>query len=383
MTILFSRLDRIEMITEAASALKLDLYLLQKSTPVNVPIGIEYEFLESKDEYLERAEALIKSGRIKGFIGTAGYDKTAILDAKIGEICEKHGVPHISPTYNLATTSIDKEVTREILAKNNLNVASGMVIKDEQELKLFIEKTDGIIICKDPLGISGRGQYIITDKEIPKELKYPTLAEEFLDGIEFGLDTFTWNNEIFVLPPVYKSKTSIHATHAREKLRYSPYKATNIPQENFDKIAVDITEAMEATGWINIDCILVNDEVYILEINSRFSGTSCLNSLTINKNVYEISFMALLGEKVDPEWFLAKSTTVEFPLFERIQQPKEPDIKIAYTSQPGKYCGSITTQVGDDKDKLKALSKYAKAGKSSHIYDEFLEMRDLEGKEEF
>lgn len=78
----------------------------------------------------------------------------------------------------------------------------------------------------------------------------------------------------------------------------------NLPQELLEKIKVasskiaNLLKQIEFKGICGIDFLLYNDDVYFLEINPRFQGSSFLIEKAINEynlSIYKINFLAFYG----------------------------------------------------------------------------------------
>ncbi len=126
------------------------------------------------------------------------------------------------------------------------------------------------------------------------------IAEEFLEGEEFGAQAFVNHGKLqFLLPHgdyVYQGDTGVPVGH------WMPYA---MQPQVFSDLQEQLQKAVEAMQLdhcaINADFILSDGKVFVLEIGGR-AGATCLAemvSLYFHYNYYEKMILAALGQDVD------------------------------------------------------------------------------------
>ena len=127
------------------------------------------------------------------------------------------------------------------------------------------------------------------------------IIEEFIEGVEFGAQSFVYNNEVlFVLPhgdETMMCKTAVPVGH------YMPYQ---LSEELYRDTCVQVKNAIMALKLnncaVNVDLIIKDNLVYIIELTGRV-GANCLPELTGNYygiNYYDMILCASLGENPLP-----------------------------------------------------------------------------------
>ncbi len=103
----------------------------------------------------------------------------------------------------------------------------------------------------------------ILEKASEKDQKYNILIQEKLDGKEYGMDIVNdFNGNYF-------------GSFAKKKLAMrcgETDKAISIIDERFETLGKKIGQNLKHIGTVDSDVFVVNDKLYLLEINPRFGG---------------------------------------------------------------------------------------------------------------
>lgn len=287
------------------TAKRLGLYTIVVSIPGNYR-GFYYADkiyeLDTRDrEGILRAA---KKEQIDG-ICTSGTD---VAVSTIGYVCEQMGLTGIP--LNAAETLTDKALMKEAFLKGNVCVAKGRraysfadakEIAEELGYPVVVKRVDssgsrGITVVKKPSRL--QEAYIFASEKSSKEY---VLVEEFLNGIEIGVDGFVQNGELVFLAPhgkfVYHGKTTtIPMGHE------FPYHCSDTLREEIHR---QMQAAVTATGAdqcsVNADVFVDGENVYIIEMGGR-TGATCipeLISIYYGFDFYEKMIRNALGEKVE------------------------------------------------------------------------------------
>ena len=252
---------------------------------------------------------IARAEKIDGIV-TAGTDVAVIT---VGKVCDEMGLCGLS--FEAAQISGNKFLMKERYAKFGIRTAKFrkisfndvFVLDKLADLKppLMFKAVDssgsrGIIRVDTPT------QYAETIQKVKEYTKKDYfIAEEFLEGEEFGAQAFILNGTIeFILPHgdyVFQGDTGVPVGHW-------------VPFELKDEIIEDAKQqlqlAAKAMGLdncaMNVDFILVDGKPYVLEIGGR-SGATCLCemvSVYYQFDYYEKILKVALGEKPD---FLSSS----------------------------------------------------------------------------
>lgn len=301
---------------------------------------------ESFGEIKNKLRKMIELGEIDFCVSTTGYDNGAIWDAKIGELCNAHDIIFMGHNVSTAKLCINKAKTKEVLKQQNIPVPDGRVCNNELELRCIMRKYQDVpIVLKEIEGISGRGMFLINTNQNQdlSFVKYPILAEILIEGIEISVDVYSRGDIFFMYPPVYKGKTDKNKfEHPLKKVRSCPYILPKHLNEKLISIVKKITDIVRSVYWLNIDIVIKGDEFYILEINSRFSGTSRLCYYATDINPYSIVLSSMKENRIHNYIDIGRKISFELPIFKKIDYPITNSVHIYYSKSQIASLGRIT-----------------------------------------
>lgn len=283
----------------------------------------------------------------------------------VGRCCD---VMHLQGlTEEVARSSTNKLLMKELLVDSGVRTARFKLIhtleelesaSSELELPVVVKATDlqgsrGICIVREAnkLGPAFNEVMSLTQKDF-------CIVEEFIEGIEFGVQAFVYHGEILFLLPhgdnTVMCKTAVPIGH------YMPY-------ETSDSLAMDISSqtkrSIAALGLdncaVNIDFISRGDKAYVIEITGR-GGANGLTDITgkyFGINYYEMIVLTALGE--DPRALFNKR--LEIPraaiskmitsnisgIAKRVIAPTLPDTEFTFFISAGSEVRAFTNSNDD------------------------------------
>ena len=287
------------------TAKKLGLYSIVASIPGNYP-GFEladkvyYENTTDVQKILEIA----RQEQIDGIV-TAGTDVAVIT---IGEVCDTLGLTGLSA--EAAAIATDKLRMKTCYEKFGVRTARFRRISfDDANYADLVAQLQLPVMFKSVDSSGSRGIVKVSDpsefEEARRNVQENTrsdyfIAEEFIDGEEFGAQAFVRNGEVvFILPHgdyVFKGDTGVPIGH------FAPYDLDpEVLEDAREQLRLAI-KAMELDNCaINADFIMKDGQTYVLEIGGR-SGATCLAELVsiyYGFDYYEKILRTALGEDVD------------------------------------------------------------------------------------
>lgn len=251
----------------------------------------------------DAVERIARAETIDG-IFTCGLDMPV---PTMATVASRLGLPGISHEAGQLVT--DKQKMKAFFLANGIRTARYRLVGTESEATDAFREIDGPAMFK---AIDGQGSRGIIKVELPEEV--PTafryvkdatrmdsfIVEEYLDGIEFGAQSFVLNGEVqFVLPHgdyVFHGNTGVPLGH------YVPYETgTPLEKESRDLLQKFVTAAGLGTCAINADFMLANGHVYVLEIGARCGATMLAETVSLfyGFDYYEQMIHAALGEPAD------------------------------------------------------------------------------------
>jgi carbamoylphosphate synthase large subunit len=213
-----------------------------------------------------------------------------------------YGLPVVASPLNAVSIAGDKIKTKEFLLKNNIKTPEYGLINSSQELKI----KEYPLVLKQRHGQGGKDIRIaLSEEDVTDYLKKydGALVERFLDGIEISVEVLRWENKSIPLVPVNKGRTTLDCIHPLQKLKKAPLKLDieygdedfHNYNQNIRKIVKNIAELLGVEGTADFDFIFdkINKNTYLLEINTRPSGTRYLTTASSNINpLHELVDMA-------------------------------------------------------------------------------------------
>lgn len=219
-----------------------------------------------------------------------------------------------------AIMSSNKSLMKERLVSAGVRTAKYCLIENEVELLQSVKEMSFPLIIK-AIDLQGsRGINIVKTKEelIPAFHEVMSLTkqksciiEEFIEGKEFGAQSFVYQNEIlFILPhgdETVMCKTAVPVGH------FMPYE---IDKDLYEDTVSQVKNAIKALGLnncaVNVDLIEKDKKAYIIELTGRV-GANCLPELTGNYfgvNYYDMILRTALGESPLPVFNKRKAPCV-------------------------------------------------------------------------
>lgn len=259
-----------------------------------------YMDISNPDEVLSKAKELNLDGIV-----------TCCLDtgiAALGKVCQQLGFKGLSE--NAAVLCQDKLKMKTAFMEHGVSTARFYKVSSEGELSNALNKLTLPVIIKATDLQGSKGIYIANTKEeafqgfenaMRDTNRDYCIIEEFIEGWEFGAQSFVYNGEVlFVMPhgdDTYMSHTAIPVGH------HVPLICS---QDILKQAEECVTGAIRALGLencaVNVDMIVKDGKVYMIELTGRV-GANCLPELvSINYgiNYYEmIIAMALDGSPLE------------------------------------------------------------------------------------
>ncbi|MCD8031776.1 MAG: ATP-grasp domain-containing protein [Bacteroides sp.] len=221
----------------------------------------------------------------------------------VGYVCDQLNL--VGLTEKSAEMSSDKLLMKESLMNKGVRTARFKKVKDHKELANLAKELELPLIVKATDLQGSKGIYIVKDieqlesafeKAMNDTRRTYCIVEEYIEGREFGAQSFVYNNEVlFVLPhgdEIIVRNTAVPVGH------YLPYEIDSNLQKD---IIEQATRAIEALGLnncaVNIDFIEKEGKAYIIELTGR-AGANCLTELTSNYfgiDYYEMILTMALG----------------------------------------------------------------------------------------
>lgn len=272
-----------------------------------------YMNIANPDEVLEKAKELNLDG-----VATCCLD-TGI--SALGKVCDSLGL--VGLEENAAIKCNDKSKMKKAFMEYGVCTAKYFEISSEDELAEALEKIQLPVIIKATDLQGSNGIYISKTREaafdgfraaMKKTKRSYCIVEEFIEGYEFGAQSFVYNGEVLYVMPhgdeTFMSHTAVPVGH---------YVPLDCDEDIYKQTEEVVKKAIKAIGLnncaVNVDLIMKDGKVYMIELTGRV-GANCLPELMeINFEIEYYKMIAAMAVGENPMEYWEKkndSTTAGF-----------------------------------------------------------------------
>jgi carbamoylphosphate synthase large subunit len=253
-------------------------------------------------------------------IATAGtpHDWNPIKETMIAEGLEARGIPTLAQNMNVSIGSFDKWRTNVMLRSAGVKIAKGVYVHHElfvtekrnKSIKdnvykeyVFdrIHKMTFPIIIKDTLGSGSMGIQIARsyDEAVnilnADELDMDVIAEELIEGEQFGTEIHGVKGRYSVLPPFAFSTNQDGITDPFQSVKYGPVTDKRYGIEKLQQSLIAMAEELGLAGTTQVDLVYKAGEWYVIELNPRWSGMTTTAAAAEGRYAFEIFLESVLG----------------------------------------------------------------------------------------
>ncbi|MDD5866717.1 MAG: carbamoyl-phosphate synthase large subunit [Lachnospiraceae bacterium] len=218
----------------------------------------------------------------------------------------KMGVPILGTKAEDVDAAEDRELFDEILQKTSIPRASGGTVYTAEEAKEVANRIGYPVLVRPSYVLGGQGMQIaFNDDEIEEFIgiinriaqDHPILVDKYLQGKEVEVDAVC-DGENILIPGIMEhiERTGIHSGDS-----ISVYPAPTIGDDIKKKIARDtelLAQALHVKGMINIQFIVMDGEVYVIEVNPRSSRTVPYISKVTGIPIVDLAVQVMLGKTI-------------------------------------------------------------------------------------
>ncbi len=333
--------DRWDLITEAFSKTQIGMaYIGGDDITSLVPSPKHYlnpNELQSESAVMK----VISEWNPLFFMTTSGNDNLILNDAKLGGIFSSK-ILYIGPSQETIMNCNNKHLAKELFDRENIRNPKWIYAENKQSINAIDMKFP--VVIKRLNGWSGYMQNVVRDQEklvlLLDQIEYPALIEEHISGVEFSVDMVVWDKDYFFYPLVYKGRTDLEATHPLSKIRICPAPVSEVVEKQIQECARKVCETLNIQGYVDIDIILSDSgDIYILEVNPRFSGATRLVNMSSQINPYEVLIKKAYLKQNYP--YFNTQIAIEVPIFKQGNVPASKDQIVYYTNRNNGTLGTL------------------------------------------
>ena len=267
------------------------------STDFDIADKLYFEPLTPED-----VESIVDLEKPDGAVVQFG-GQTAI---KLTESLMKMGVKILGTKAEDVDAAEDRELFDEILEKTKIPRAAGGTVFTAEEAKAVANRLGYPVLVRPSYVLGGQGMKIaFNDEEIEEFIgiinriaqDHPILVDKYLQGKEIEVDAVCDGTDILI-PGIMEhiERTGIHSGDS-----ISVYPAPTI-SEPVKEMIVEYTkrlaQALHVIGLINIQFIVMDEQVYVIEVNPRSSRTVPYISKVTGIPIVDLATKVIIGETI-------------------------------------------------------------------------------------
>ena len=267
------------------------------STDFDIADKLYFEPLTPED-----VEAIVKIEKPDGAVVQFG-GQTAI---KLTESLMKMGVKILGTKAEDVDAAEDRELFDEILEKTQIPRAAGGTVFTAEEAKEVANRLGYPVLVRPSYVLGGQGMKIaFNDEEIEEFIgiinriaqDHPILVDKYLQGKEIEVDAVCDGTDILI-PGIMEhiERTGIHSGDS-----ISVYPAPTISEpvkEMIVEYTKHLAQALHVIGLINIQFIVMDEQVYVIEVNPRSSRTVPYISKVTGIPIVDLATKVIIGETI-------------------------------------------------------------------------------------
>ncbi len=264
------------------------------STDFDIADKLYFEPLTDED-----VESIVDIEKPDGAVVQFG-GQTAI---KLTEALMKMGVPILGTRAEDVDAAEDRERFDKILEQTKIPRAAGGTVYTAEEAKKVANSIGYPVLVRPSYVLGGQGMQIaFNDREIDEFMEiinriaqdHPILVDKYLQGKEIEVDAVCDGTDILI-PGIMEhiERTGVHSGDS-----ISVYPAHTIGREVKEKIAEytrRLAKALHVIGLINIQFIVMDGEVYVIEVNPRSSRTVPYISKVTGIPIVDLATKVIVG----------------------------------------------------------------------------------------
>lgn len=249
---------------------------------------------------LERVLDIYQFEKPDGIVAFAGGQLANSLAKKL----EQNGVKLLGTRGMSVDIAENRAKFSKLLEKLNIKQPPWIEAKSVGEVLAFAEEVGYPLMVRPSYVLSGTAMKVAyNEKELKEYLslatkvspEHPVVVSKFLDAMEAEIDAVSDGKRVVGVTLEHIEKAGVHSGDATVVTPYRYLKEKHV--KKMHKIALELALALEIRGPFNIQ-FLVNDDVYVLELNLRTSRSMPFSSKARGVNLMELAAQAVFDGKL-------------------------------------------------------------------------------------
>ena len=267
------------------------------STDFDIADKLYFEPLTAED-----VESIVNVEKPDGAVVQFG-GQTAI---KLTEALMKMGVPILGTKAEDVDAAEDRELFDKILEETEIPRAAGGTVFTAEEAKQVANEIGYPVLVRPSYVLGGQGMKIAwNDEEIEEFIgiintiaqDHPILVDKYLMGKEIEVDAICDGTDILI-PGIMEhiERTGVHSGDSISV--YPAHTISEKAKETLVEYTKRLARALHVVGMINIQFIVMDDDVYVIEVNPRSSRTVPYISKVTGIPIVDLAAKIIMGETI-------------------------------------------------------------------------------------
>ncbi len=258
---------------------------------------------------------------------------------------QKAGVPIIGTSPDSIDRAEDRDLFQAMLRKLNLRQPENGIAQSLEDARRVAEEIGYPVMVRPSFVLGGRAMKIVYDENDLEEFfnlavqaspDKPVLIDKFLEeAFELDVDVIS-DGERTVIGGMMEhiEEAGIHSGDSACVL--PPYSISEAHIREMADAARAIARELNVKGLMNIQFGIMDDKVYIIEVNPRASRTIPFVSKSIGVPLAKLATKVMLGKTLDelgftreiiPPYYCVKEAVMPFDRFENVDPVLGPEMK--------------------------------------------------------
>ena len=258
---------------------------------------------------------------------------------------QKAGVPIIGTSPDSIDRAEDRDLFQEMLNKLGLRQPENGIAFSYEDAKTVARDIGYPIMVRPSFVLGGRAMKIVYDEKDLEEFfnlavqaspDKPVLIDKFLEeAFELDVDVISDGEKTIIGGMMeHIEEAGIHSGDSACVL--PPYSISQAHIDEMAEAARAIARELKVKGLMNIQFGIMNDTVYIIEVNPRASRTIPFVSKAIGIPLAKLATKVMLGKTLDelgftreiiPPYYCVKEAVMPFDRFENVDPVLGPEMK--------------------------------------------------------
>mgnify|MGYP004625970523 FL=1 len=267
------------------------------STDFDIADKLYFEPLTPED-----VEAIVRLEKPDGAVVQFG-GQTAI---KLTEDLMKMGVKILGTKAEDVDAAEDRELFDEILEQTGIPRAAGGTVFTAEEAKEVANRLGYPVLVRPSYVLGGQGMKIaFNDEEIEEFIgiinriaqDHPILVDKYLQGKEIEVDAVCDGTDILI--PGIMEHIERTGVHSGDSISVYPAPTISEPvKEMIVEYTKRLAKALHVVGLINIQFIVIDEQVYVIEVNPRSSRTVPYISKVTGIPIVDLATKVIIGDTI-------------------------------------------------------------------------------------